>query len=142
QPEKAPARSFVGALDGAPRSARVAVVVQGGRFLVYVCSQDAEFNRGNARWFQGDLGPGGEVRASADGLELRGSVTAEQASGMVTGPDRKPMRFAARRVPANGDAGLYRSETKADGTEFVAGWIVDLDDNVAGAVSCHGGGRR
>jgi hypothetical protein len=138
RPEKTPARSFVGVLEGAPRSGRIAVVVQSGRFLVYLCSQDADFNRGHARWFQGDLGPGGDFRAVSDGLELRGSVSDEKVIGSVAGPDGKALRFSAARVPAHGDAGLYRSETKADGTAFVAGWIIDLDDNVAGSVSCHG----
>jgi hypothetical protein len=130
-------RSFVGVLEGAPRSARIAIIVQGGTFLAYACSQDAEFNAACSRWFQGEIGTGGTIRASAGGLDLRGTLGDDQVSGEV-GPERKPLRFTARRVPAGGDAGLYRSETRADGTNFVAGWIIDLDDNVAGAVSCHG----
>src|SRR5438874_1127124 len=69
QDKNSAARTFIGALEGAPGNARIALVMQDGGFVAYACSQDAELNRSCSRWFTGNVEEG-MVRATTDGVEL------------------------------------------------------------------------
>src|SRR3970040_2019622 len=56
------ATSYIARIDGAPDSARVGIVVENGKFAVYVCSLDDVFNLTSARWYTGDVGADGSVQ--------------------------------------------------------------------------------
>src|SRR5437870_10598879 len=51
----APFTTFVGEIKGAPESARIAFVIEGDKFVAYVCSADEAFNNQFSRWFRGDV---------------------------------------------------------------------------------------
>src|SRR5262249_61205106 len=64
--EKAPeVRTFIGPLEGAPRSARIGVVTDGAEFVAYICSQDADFNQNFSKWLKGPVGDGSRLSAEA-----------------------------------------------------------------------------
>jgi hypothetical protein len=132
EPPPAPSRTYVGELAGGPRSARVALVVQGNAVVAYACSQDQEFNQAHARWYEGEL-KDQRLAVTQDGFKLNARVEADAAKGTLAGPDGKEMTFTARRTAPNGLAGLYRGEDQFGGDDHVLGWIVDQNHDVVGA---------
>ncbi|HVJ81073.1 MAG TPA: hypothetical protein VNC50_08390, partial [Planctomycetia bacterium] len=121
--------TFIGKLEGAPASARIGIVIEGDAFIAYLCSQDAAFNEANSRWYRGPV-DGGKFKAEVAGTTISGSVDGENASGEAAG-----MKFAAATVAEPTLAGLYRAEVATDEGDLVAGWVVDGDEEVAGAVT-------
>ncbi len=130
----APCQSFVGVVKNAVDSARVGLVADNAAFICYVCSQDEAFNQSSARWVRGTV-TGGKIEGkSPDGaVTLQGTIGTESAEGSIT-VGGKVMTFAAALPDERTYAGLYRCEEKTDATDYVAGWVVDEDDFVAGAV--------
>jgi hypothetical protein len=133
EPPAVAARTFIGPLQGrAPASARIAVVVEGETAVGYVCSSDATFNAGFSQWFKGTVTADG-LKAAADVLKVDATLRGNQLDGQVTGAEGVTLAFKATLVPATGAAGLYRAEDTHDGTDYVAGWIVDQRHDVVGA---------
>src|SRR5687767_5081290 len=65
------ATSYIATMTGAPASARVGLVLEGSKFVVYVCSLDDAFNLTSARWYEGELTDGKTITGtSADGVTL------------------------------------------------------------------------
>jgi hypothetical protein len=134
EPATPVSQTFVGPLEGGPASARIAVVTEKDKFLVYSCSQDVAFNGMCSRWLRGTIGDKGTIEAtSPDGVKVAGEIKGNTIEGTLTAKD-KTMKFTAKKVTACQNAGLYRAVDSADGEEFVAGWIVDEADAIAGNV--------
>jgi hypothetical protein len=129
-------KTYIGAVKGAPMSARIGLVADNqGQFLIYVCSQDSSFNQSHSRWFKGKVGANGSIAAdSPDGVHVAGAVQGDTAEGTLAGKDGKALAWQAALVAADKYAGLYRQEYSEDGIDYVAGWIIDPADEVAGAV--------
>src|SRR5262245_23355381 len=50
--------TYIGELKDAPDSARIAFVVEGDKFVAYICSSDQAFNDRFSRWLRGDVKDG------------------------------------------------------------------------------------
>jgi hypothetical protein len=127
-----PSRTYVGELSGGPRSARIALVVQGTQVVAYACSQDQQFNQDHARWYEGEL-KDQRLTVKQDGYTLTARVEGDRARGTLVGPDGKELTFSAERTAPNSLAGLYRGVDQFDGDEHLLGWIVDAKHDVVGA---------
>ncbi len=132
EPPPAPSRTYVGELAGGPRSARVALVVQGNAVVAYACSQDQEFNQAHARWYDAEL-KDQRLAVTQDGYKLTARVEGDAVKGTLAGPDGKELTFTARPTAPNSLAGLYRGEDQFGGDDHVLGWIVDQKHDVVGA---------
>jgi hypothetical protein len=128
----APSRTYVGELAGGPRSARIALVIQGNAVVAYACSQDQQFNQDHARWYEGEL-KDQRLAVTRDGRQLTARVEGDMVKGTLVGPDGREMTFTTRRTAANSLAGLYRGEDRFAGEDYVLGWIVDQNHDVVGA---------
>jgi hypothetical protein len=115
-------QTFIGNLDGAPESARIAIVVEGDKYIGYVCSGDDAFNQAHSRWFRGTV-QGGKFTARVDDMEITGAVNGEQIQGALK--KKANHTFTAKKVDADGDAGLLRAATEFGDDAYVAGWIVE-----------------
>lgn len=138
EPEAAVASTFIGELKGAPESARVAVVVEGDKFVAYVCSGDQTFNDTFSRWFRGPV-KDGKLSARTDcEAVLKATAKGDVVSGSIT-KEGKTHEFTATRTAGDSNAGLFRAgDTFAD-TDFVVGWIIDEKENVVGTGGVKGG---
>lgn len=133
------ATSYIARIDGAPDSARVGIVVEDGKFAVYVCSLDDAFNLTSARWYTGDIGADGSVQGvSPDGVQFQGTVSGNQFSGTLINTAQQTLTFNGTAVPAGGPAGLYRGLGEYGGQEVVAGAVVDTDGSFASTVQYKG----
>jgi hypothetical protein len=127
------AKNFVGEFQDAPKSARLAIVLDDkGQYILYACSDDPEWTSNYSGWFKGKLGADGSFEVTVGELAIKGTIQDNSARGSLTGKNGKEAKFTAVSVTA-GIAGLYRLEGK-DGDEYVAGWIVDPSSEVTGAV--------
>lgn len=115
-------QTFIGALDGAPESARIAIVVEGNKYIGYVCSGDDAFNQAHSRWFRGEV-KDGKFTATVDEMEINGSVNGAEIQGTLK--KKANHAFTAKKVDADGDAGLLRAATEFNDDAYVAGWIVE-----------------
>jgi hypothetical protein len=130
---------YVGTIQGAPASARIALVVEGGAAVTYVCSEDAAFNTGASRWLQAKAGAGDTLDAtSPDGVRLQATVTADACKGKLTTKGGDTLTFVAGRVSSGGGAGLYRLEEMEGGDLVVSGMICDADGFLVGVKSKKG----
>ena len=130
-------RTFVGPC-GDEKTARIGVVADDGMMVAYVCSQDETFNTANARWFTGTVANGKLSGKSPDGRTLTGTMTGNGIEGQIANGDGT-LPFRAKLCDTTGTmAGLYRAEEKDGEHDYVAGWVVDEDDHVAGAVNQRG----
>lgn len=135
----AAAASYIAHIDDAPDTARIGIVVEDGKFAVYICSLDDAFNLVAARWYSGDVGADGSVQGiSPDGVQFQGKVSDGQFSGTITGVAGKVWAFRGAAVPANGPAGLYRGTAQFDGQEIVVGAVIDPDGSFASTVQYKG----
>lgn len=134
QPTKAApgATTFIGVLPAEP-PARVAIVIEGDKFLAYVCGQTDDFNRAASAWFRGTI-QNGLIEAKVDGKILSATLADNTIRGSVAiaGRDRE---FTAKSVSPNAVAGLYRAAREVNGDTVVMGWIVDAKHQVVGG--CH-----
>jgi hypothetical protein len=129
-------KTFVGPMSGADPGARIGLVADDqARVMIYVCGHDAKFNQDYSRWLTAKVGADGTFSAaSPDGVKVDGAIKGEAAEGMLAAKDGKSLSWRAALVPADSHAGLYRQEYTGEGIDFVAGWIIDTTDEVAGAV--------
>lgn len=132
-PAPAPAKVYVGTVKGGHATARVAVVVQDGEFVAYVCSRDEEFNAANAGWFRGKVTAAGINVSNPDDWTIKGKVE-EKSASLTIACGKTQMTADAALVAADAVAGLYRDEAEVDGQVYVAGWIIDEKGEVAGSV--------
>ena len=133
------ATSYIARIDGAPESARIGIVVEAGKFAVYVCSLDDAFNLTSARWYSGDVGADGLVQGvSPDGVQFQGKVSGDTFSGTLINTAQQTLTFSGAAVPAGGPAGLYRGLGEYAGQEVVAGSVVDTDGSFASTVQYKG----
>src|SRR5262249_9105191 len=130
--EEAPAaaRTYVGAVEGAPRSARVGVVADGADFVAYVCSQDDGFNKAHSHWLKGKVA-GNRLSGEPGGLKIAAELKDDKVEGSLTA-DGKTLKFSAAAVEPGGPAALYRAEDTADGEHYVLGWVIDADGAAIG----------
>jgi hypothetical protein len=126
--------TYIGELEDAPESARVAIVIEGDKFVAYVCSADDAFNQACSRWLRGVV-KDGRLAATTDKVELTATLTGDTVSGSIK--KDKVHEFAARAVAGDANAGLFRASETFDEKDYVAGWIIDEKGNVVGT-----GGRR
>ena len=117
-------QTYIGTIEGAPESARIAIVVEGNKCIGYVCSGDDAFNQDHSRWFRGDV-KNGKFSINVNELQVSGSVTSDSVQGTLKKKDAHA--FTAKRVDADGDSGLLRASAEVGDDAYVAGWIVDGD---------------
>jgi hypothetical protein len=133
------ATSYIAKIDDAPASARIGIVVEEGKFAVYVCSLDDAFNLKAARWYSGDVGADGSVSGvSPDGVTFQGVVNGDAFTGTITNIEGRVWNFTGSAIPAGGPAGLYRGISQYDGQEIVIGSVVDPDGSFASTVQYRG----
>lgn len=126
--------SYIGTIDGAPESARVGIVAENGKFVIYICSLDDAFNLATSRWFSGDLdGDGTFVGVSTDGVKVNGSINGNLLSGFITNLEGERLNFRGSIIPAGGPAGLYRGVGEYNGQQVIVGAVVDEGDLFAAA---------
>jgi hypothetical protein len=128
QPAKG-ATTFIGTLPADP-PARVAIVIEGDRFLAYACGQTDDFNKAASAWFSGTI-QNGKIEAKNDGKTLSATLADGKVRGSLTIPGRE-REFTAKPVSANAIAGLYRAAREVKGDTVVMGWIVDAQHQVVG----------
>jgi hypothetical protein len=133
------ATSYIARIVGAPDSARIGIVVEDGKFAVYVCSLDDAFNLTSARWYTGDVGTGGSVQGvSPDGVQFQGKVSGNEFSGTLVNTAQQTLTFSGSALPAGGPAGLYRGQGQYGGQDVIAGAVVDTDGSFASTVQYKG----
>ena len=135
----ASATSYIARIEGAPDSARVGIVVENGKFAVYVCSLDDAFNLTSARWYSGDVGADGSVQGvSPDGVQFQGKVSGDTFSGTLINTAQQTLTFRGKAIPAGGPAGLYRGLGEYGGQGVVTGAVIDTDGSFASTVQYKG----
>ena len=133
------ATSYIAKIDDAPASARVGIVVEDGKFAVYVCSLDDAFNLVSARWYSGDVGSGGAVSGtSPDGVVFEGTVSGDSFTGTIVNAAGRTWTFSGSAIPAGGPGGLYRGIAEYNGQEVVVGAVIDPDGSFASTVQVRG----
>lgn len=133
------ATSYIARIADAPESARIGIVVEDGKFAVYICSLDDAFNLIAARWYSGDVGADGSVSGvSPDGVEFQGVVSGNTFTGSILNAQGRTWTFSGAAVPADGPAGLYRGISEYNGQEVVVGSVVDVDGSFASTVQVRG----
>jgi hypothetical protein len=126
-----PSKTYVGKVgDG---GAMIGVVTQGKSFLAYVCSDDDGFNASQARWFRGEIGEKGAIRAVVAGATLAAEIADGKVKGALSGSDKKELKFTASAVKESGHGGVFRAEAVFDKDHYVAGWVRDDDGATVGA---------
>jgi hypothetical protein len=126
--------SYIGTIDDAPESARVGIVAENGKFVLYICSLDDAFNLSASRWFSGDLdGDGTFAGISPDGVKVNGSINGNLLIGFITNVQGQRLNFRGSAIQAGGPAGLYRGVVEYDGQQVVVGAVVDEGDLLAAA---------
>jgi hypothetical protein len=126
--------SYLGTIDDAPESARVGIVAENGKFVLYICSLDDAFNLSTSRWFSGDLdGDGTFAGISPDGVKVNGSINGNLLIGFITNLQGQRLNFRGTAISAGGPAGLYRGVGEYDGQQVIVGAVVDEGDLFAAA---------
>lgn len=125
--------SFVGKAQGS--EAFIAFVAKDNKVLAYLCDGSKL-----ADWFRLVQDESGAVEGrSSSGVRLQAKLGAQEIKGTVTLADGKALEFSA--TPISGEAGLYRSESQINGTDYLGGWIVDQQGQQRGLVIGGGGNR-
>jgi len=137
--ETSAADRFVGAVEGFSGAARIAVIADGDRWLVYVCGESGLINETASRWWKGAAGENG-FGAAEEGVDLSARRDGDKVIGTVRTADGENHSFTASKVPASSRAGAYRATTKGKQGNHVLSWIVDTDGLVLGCNK--GGGKR
>lgn len=126
--------SYVGETEDA--TTFVAIVIYKNEALAYVCDGDQA-----VQWFSGTLSADGQLQLrSAETWTLAAKLDGTVVTGHYTNAEGRAVRFTA--PPANGEAGLYRTEFERDGVVYIGGWVVREDGEQRGAVIGGGTGRR
>jgi hypothetical protein len=116
--------TFVGKLEGS--KALIAIVVSGGKSLVYVCDSEKM-----AQWFRGPVIDGAVEVKTANGEQLSIRLSPQGAIGSLVWGGQL---YAFSAAPAEGTAGLYRVEASANQTAYIGGWIVNQQGEQRGAI--------
>jgi hypothetical protein len=133
------ATTYIARINHAPESARVGIVIEDGKFVLYICSLDDAFNLSTARWFTNDLQADGTVAGiSPDGVKVNGSINKDSFTGIITNLQGEVITFRGLSVPTGGPVGLYRGVGDYDGQEVIVGAIVDTDLAFAATVQVKG----
>lgn len=123
------ATTYIAKINNAPESARVGIVIENGKFVLYICSLDDDFNLSTARWFFNDLeGDGTVAGLSPDGVRVNGSIIKDSFTGIITNLQGEVITFRGSAIPSGGPAGLYRGVGQYDGQDVVVGAIVEEGD--------------
>ena len=121
-----------------PESARIGIVVEAGKFAVYVCSLDDAFNLTSARWYSGDVGADGSVQGvSPDGVQFQGNVNDDAFTGTILNTEGRTWTFSGSIVPAGGPV-FIRGLGEYAGQEVIAGAVIDTDGSFASTVQYKG----
>lgn len=129
------AKSYIAKFDSGPASARIGIVVENGKFAVYVCSLDDAFNLSTARWYEGELDPDGHaLGVSEDGVELVSAIVGDEFRGKVINAAKETLTFKGTVVPTGGPVGLYRGQAKYGEAEVIIGAVLDGDGAFASTV--------
>jgi hypothetical protein len=107
----------------------VAVVTTQNKAIAYICDGEVL-----AEWFRADLQPGGlfEARSTSKKSGITAQVNAGSVVGAITLESGTVIQF--RATPADGLAGLYRSDDNIDNQRFLGGWVVLPNGEQRGAV--------
>ena len=133
------AASYIATLDGAPASARVGIVVEDGKFKIYVCSLDDAFNLTSARWYEGELDANGSFDlTSSDGVVLKGTIQGDQFTGTLINIQAVSMAFNGTAVTSGAPAGLYRGTGQIDGQNVIVGAVISDDGSFASTTQYEG----
>ncbi|MCQ3975314.1 MAG: hypothetical protein DPW09_17870 [Anaerolineae bacterium] len=134
------AKSYIAKFDNGPASARIGLVVEDGKFAVYVCSLDDAFNLTTARWYTGELDAEGHAKGvSADGVELLSAVVnGDIFRGTVTNTAKETFTFTGAIVPAGSPAGLFRGIEQYGEGEVIVGAVLDIDGTFASTAQING----
>jgi hypothetical protein len=122
--------NYVAEITGpAGSSPFVAVVTTQDRAIAYICDGEVL-----AEWFRADLQAGGlfETRSTTKKSGITAQVNAGSVVGAITLETGKVIQF--RAMPANGAAGLYRSDDNINNQRFLGGWVVLSNGEQRGAV--------
>lgn len=131
---RAEPRTFIGAVEGGPESARIALVADESAVTAYVCSGDDEFNQKFSEWFTGEV-EDGLVSLESDQVKLVARMTGKVMDGRIKFED-KSLKFKAEALPENSVAGLFRAEVPLEEGEgqIVCGWIIAPEGSCVGAL--------
>lgn len=121
--------TFVGEITGAPESARIAFVVEGNKFVAYVCSGDQTFNDSFSRWLRGEV-KDGKLSVTVDEIELVATLKDTTLTGTIK--KGKAHEFTAKAIPGDANAGLFRAADKLGDDDVIFGWIMDEKGTVVG----------
>jgi hypothetical protein len=100
--------------------------------MAYVCDGQTV-----SQWFLAEnAGTNSFDARNANGAELEAKLAKEEATGTVTLPGGRALKFDAPRAALDG--GLYRARATIDGAEYTGGWIVLPNGEQRGAIQ--GGG--
>lgn len=107
----------------------VAVVTTQDKAIAYICDGEVL-----AEWFRADLQAGGlfEARSTTKKSGITAQVNAGSVVGAITLESGKVIQF--RAAPADGTAGLYRSDDNINNERFLGGWVVLPSGEQRGAV--------
>jgi hypothetical protein len=118
----------VAGTEGSGATAFVAVVTSQDQAIAYICDGEKL-----AEWFRGPIRAGGLFEArSASRAQITAQINARSVFGVITLEGGRVLPF--RVVPANGLAGLYRSDDTIGAQRFLGGWVVLPDGQQRGAV--------
>jgi hypothetical protein len=114
----------------------VAVVTTQNKAIAYICDGDVL-----AEWFRADLQSGGlfEARSTTKKSGITAQANAGSVVGAITLESGKVIQF--RATPADGAAGLYRSDDTINGSRWLGGWVVLPGGQQRGAVIGSGSTR-
>ncbi|MGL4424316.1 MAG: hypothetical protein ACRCZF_26915, partial [Gemmataceae bacterium] len=124
EPEVPTTQLYVGSVSGGGDGAKIALVVDAGHFIAYVCGAEESFNTNCSAWFKGSIS-NATIEAKGPKATLDANLKAKAIEGTIQAADMK-FPFTAHLAEKEGTiAGLYRAELKSDEEDLVAGWIAD-----------------
>src|SRR5207247_9748833 len=80
---------YLGPVTGGPASARIGIVTEENKFVVYACSQDEAFNAAASRWITGTPGAGSNIEGTAGKVSVKAAIKGDSAEGTLTTSDGK-----------------------------------------------------
>jgi hypothetical protein len=115
--------------SGAGATVFVAVVTSQDQAIAYICDGEKL-----AEWFRGPVQSGGlfEARSTSKNAQITAQINGRSVVGAITLEGGRVLPFRVK--PADGLAGLYRSDDTIDAQRFLGGWVVLPDGQQRGAV--------
>jgi hypothetical protein len=130
---------YVGVVEGFRGEARVAVVADGERWLVYVCGDSDSINQAASRWWNGKA-IDGAFSAESDLVSVTARLEDAKIVGELKTKDGDRHAFAANKIAPGARAGAYRVTATGKNGAHLLSWIVDSEGLVVGCN--HGSGKR